>query len=183
MACTREQETEPKKVTPAANSHTHPDQHDNNLPTILDRPGPRYLSALSSSISGSGFERGNGNIRPSQIPTMTPAFQFQIDPASSDTTAPATKPQVEPVEHNDGLLQVSKPKRPYLMTRVSWAAAEVWDNHINELNFPRCMYHLVSSIWLCLMLYLAWWLLPIQGHWTTTRQSDRVPHQAVDLSK
>ena len=114
---------------------------------------------------------------------MPPTFQYQVYPADDAPMTPVNTPSEEVTDHKDGLLQVPKPKRPRIMTRVSWAASEVWDNHIDELNFPRCMYHLVSTLWLCVMLYLTWWLLPIRGHWNSTRQEDRVPHQGVDLGR
>ncbi|KAJ9603065.1 hypothetical protein H2200_012360 [Cladophialophora chaetospira] len=166
----------------SANSHTHPDQHDDKHQNGLDRPGPRYLRALSASMSGTGTERNNGSIRPSRLPTMAPTFQFQLDPASNDSTASSATLPGELEKHNSGLLQIPKPRRPGLATRVSWAASEVWENHVDELNFPRCMYHLISAMWLCVMLYLTWWLLPVRGHWASMRQPDRVPHHVLDMS-
>ena len=79
-----------------------------------------------------------------------------------------------------------RPRRPGLATRVSWAAAEVWDNTVDELNITRVLYHVLSGVYLLLVLLLVYWLLPINGHWGSAlaREHDRVPHsQALDLGK
>lgn len=184
MAPTLDQHDGPVKKTTAANSHTHPEQSDNNLTKTFGQPGPRYLSMLSRTMSQPGPKRRNSNPSPLRAPpSMPPTFQYQVYPAPNDSIAPDATPPAESDKLDDAFLQVPKPRRPRMLTRVSWAASEVWDNHIEELNFPRCMYHLVSTLWLCLMLYLTWWILPIRGHWTSTRQEDKVPHYGADLER
>jgi hypothetical protein len=71
------------------------------------------------------------------------------------------------------------------MTRVSWAAAEVWENHVDELNFQRIMYHLISGLYLCCMLYLLYWILPINGHWASgvARDGNTEPYTSLDMRK
>ncbi|OAG37964.1 hypothetical protein AYO21_07814 [Fonsecaea monophora] len=75
-----------------------------------------------------------------------------------------------------------QPLRPALLTRLKWHFRDGLD-YFNELNFPRVMYHLLSIVYFCFILYLTYYVLPLPGHWTPIQQSDKVPVVSQDLNK
>ncbi|OAL39099.1 hypothetical protein AYO20_01417 [Fonsecaea nubica] len=75
-----------------------------------------------------------------------------------------------------------QPLRPPLLTRLKWHFRDGLD-YFNESNFPRVMYHLLSIVYFCFILYLTYYVLPLPGHWTPGQQSDKVPVVSQDLNK
>ena len=113
---------------------------------FLDQP-PKSAGTLDSVL-----------YRASKLPTM-PSYTESGSNATGSSSAS---------------LQVPKPCRARLMSRVSWAVSEVWENHVEEMNIPRATYHFTSFVYLAFILYLLYWLLPIHGHWSAG-QGDKVP--------
>ncbi|KIW62218.1 hypothetical protein, variant [Phialophora macrospora] len=169
MASAAEPQIHSEETTLAVNFPDVPESHDGNIFLVVSEP-PVPPCSSTSPVSESQVEpeKHNDSLH-MQETTMspTPAARSPVDAAA---------------KRDDDLLEACSPQHPPVLTRASWAVAEVWDNHIRDLNFPRSMYHVVSWFWLCLILYLAWCLLPIRGHWSLTGQSDRVPHHASDPS-
>ena len=95
----------------------------------------------------------------------------------------STIPRVNPLQQDKNLLQVPKPNRPRLLTRVSWAAEDIIANDVAELNLPKCMYHFCAAVYGGIILYLVWVVLPLPGHWPAVREDDRVAIGKLDASK
>ncbi|ETI20120.1 hypothetical protein G647_08154 [Cladophialophora carrionii CBS 160.54] len=147
-----------------------PESHDddNISQGVSEPPLPPYSSTTSDPKSQIDTETHDDNLHLQAITmTRTPVVQRPVEAAA---------------KRDDDLRRARNPQQPPMPTQVAWTAAEAWNNHIRNLNFPKFMYHLVSSMWLCFILYLTWCLLPIHGHWSLTGQSDKVPHQASDLN-
>jgi hypothetical protein len=170
MADPAELQIHSEAVTLAANFHAIPETHNDDVFPVVSEP---LLPPNSSKSAVPEFqieaEKHDDNLHLHETTmTRTPAAPRPVDAAA---------------KRDDDLLEARYAQQPPVLTQAYWAAAEVWDNYLRDLNFPRFMYHVVSCFWLCLILYLAWCLLPIRGHWSLAGQSDRVPHQASDLNK
>ncbi|EXJ54774.1 hypothetical protein A1O7_10115 [Cladophialophora yegresii CBS 114405] len=127
---------------------------------------PLYSSTTSEPESQIDTKKHDNNLHLHEITmTRTPVVQRPVDAAA---------------KRDDDLVPAGNPQQPPMLTRVTWAVMEAWENR--SLNFPKFMYHVVSSLWLCFVLYLAYCLLPIHGHWSLAGQSDKAPHQASDLN-
>jgi hypothetical protein len=87
------------------------------------------------------------------------------------------------LEPKSPFLEVPRPRRPGLATRVSWAAEEIVDNYVGERNLARFSYHFLSMIYLAAILWLCYIVLPLSGHWPTLRQEDKVPLIYQDIKK
>lgn len=80
---------------------------------------------------------------------------------------------------SDAEASIMEPRRPRLLTRLSYQAEEM----LCEWNWLRFFYHLMAYIWICFMLWLAYIVSPFPGHWQPTRHTDKVPIDYQDLSK
>jgi hypothetical protein len=87
------------------------------------------------------------------------------------------------LEPKSPFLEVPHPRGPGLATHVLWAAEEIVDNYVGERNFARFSYHFLSMIYLTVILWLCYVVLPLPGHWPTLRQPDTAPLIYQDLKK
>ncbi|KAK4941969.1 hypothetical protein LTR10_018150 [Elasticomyces elasticus] len=93
----------------------------------------------------------------------------------SDTSWPITSMSPE-TDSNNGQFCAVVPshhqnRRPTWLLRLIFKVQDL----IDSFSWIRFIYYLCSYSYFCLMMYLAYIVLPLPGHWATTTQSDKVP--------
>lgn len=86
-------------------------------------------------------------------------------------TMPSSDPESSKRDSDLSATPMPKLRRPGVLTRMRWAV-EDW---VEEMNVTRFMYHILSVIYLCFILLLAYLVLPLPGHWPAQRDADNLP--------
>ncbi|KAI1613441.1 hypothetical protein EDD36DRAFT_465565 [Exophiala viscosa] len=69
-------------------------------------------------------------------------------------------------------------RRPTWLLRLTFRVQDL----IDSFSWIRFVYYLCSYSYFCLMMYLAYVVLPLPGHWDTKYQSDKVPMVYQDFT-
>lgn len=93
--------------------------------------------------------------------------------SASLETSPTTPSGIE--KQDSSRQRVTAP----LITRIGWKL----EDFLEEINWLHVAFKLCAYTYISLIAYLTWWILPINGHWNPSGQSDRLSVTQTDFEK
>jgi hypothetical protein len=78
-----------------------------------------------------------------------------------------------------GEAQASKQCKPTFYIRLVYRVQDF----IDDINWLHVAFKICAYTYIAFILWITWKVLPLHGHWTPSKQSDKVPIVYQDFSK